>query len=404
MGILVLKFGGSSLATVEKIQAAARRIASLSQHNRCAVVVSAMGDDTDILLDQAASLHPQKHLREYDMLLATGEQKSMALMAMALQEQHIHARSLTGWQAKIQTTPQYSHARIVHIDTRVIEHCWQNNEVPVIAGFQGVCDHEITTLGRGGSDLTAVALAAALNADECQIFTDVEGVYSADPRIVPDAVKWDEITYETMLELASVGAQVLHNRAVELACKMHVNLRVLSSFVEGAGTMVTQHIKKVPTISGIAYQATQAVFSIIYTHDDVHHHALFALLGRHKVVMSTVHMSCFKADRALLSFALPMANVDNMYAALQGLLGQDLESIEHYLHQAQISVVGVGVQSSDRVFTQVHQWLAEKSLRVRLATSSESRFSFYVDDNISKKVIKELHGLFHLQDFSESSG
>ena len=397
MGVFVLKFGGSSLATVEKIQAAARRVASLSQNHRCAVVVSAMGDDTDILLDQAASLHPQKHLREVDMLLATGEQKSMALMAMALKEQQIHARSLTGWQAKIQTTPQYSHARIVHIDTRVIEQCWQNNEVPVIAGFQGVCDQEITTLGRGGSDLTAVALAAALNADECQIFTDVDGVYSADPRIVPDAVKWDEITYDTMLELASVGAQVLHNRAVELACKMHVKLRVLSSFVEGAGTMVSQTIKKVSTVSGIAIQSSQAVFSVLYTRDESHHYDLLAVLDRCKVSMGTVHMSRYQPDRAALSFALPMANAEKAELALKALLGSDLESINSQFHQAQISVVGVGVQSSERVFSQVHQWLAENRLHTRLATSSESRLSFYIDENVGQKVVKDLHALFHLQ-------
>jgi len=399
MNRLVLKFGGSSLATIEKIKAAAFCVALLAQQNRCVVVVSAMGDETDILLEQAVSLRPKNYLREYDMLLATGEQKSMALMAMALQERGVAARSLTGWQAKIQTTPQYSHARIVHIDTRVVEQCWQNNEVPVIAGFQGVCDHEITTLGRGGSDLTAVALAAALNADECLIFTDVDGVYSADPRLVPDAVKWNEITYEAMLELASVGAQVLHNRAVELACKMHVKLRVLSSFVEGAGTMVTHHIKKVPTISGIAYQADQAVLSMMYARHNLHSHALLGLLHQHKVLMSTVHMSNYKNNSALLSFALPMANAKNIQVSLQEYLGDSLEEIQCYLHQAQISVVGVGVQSSDRVFSQVHQWLAEHQLSTKLATSSESRFSFYLDEGVAKKIVKDLHALFHLQEF-----
>ncbi|MES2204274.1 MAG: aspartate kinase [Pseudomonadota bacterium] len=397
MSILVLKFGGSSLATIEKIQAAARRVAALSQHHRCVVVVSAMGDDTDILLEQAVSLHPQKHLREYDMLLATGEQKSMALMAMALKEQQIQARSLTGWQAKIQTTPQYSHARIVHIDTRVIEQCWQNNEVPVIAGFQGVCDHEITTLGRGGSDLTAVALAAALNADECQIFTDVEGVYSADPRIVPNAAKWDEITYETMLELASVGAQVLHNRAVELACKMHVKLRVLSSFVEGAGTMVSHTIKKISTVSGVAVQANQAVISVTYAREDRYHHEILTLLQRHKVSMATVHISVYKMHHGVLSFSIAMPHAEKIAAALQSLLGDDLEHIETHTAQAQISIVGMGVQSSERVVAQVHQWLAENKFRSRLATSSESRFSFYIDENSKEKAVKDLHALFHLQ-------
>ena len=403
MSKLVLKFGGSSLATVDKIRAAAHRVALLSQQHCCVVVVSAMGDETDILLQQAAALHPSEHLREYDMLLATGEQKSMALMAMALREEKVHARSLTGWQAKIQTTPQHMHARIVHIDTKVIEQCWENNQVPVIAGFQGVCDQEITTLGRGGSDLTAVALAAALYADECQIFTDVDGVYSADPRLVPDAVKWNEITYAAMLELASVGAQVLHNRAVELACKMHVNLRVLSTFVEGAGTMVTHRIKKVPTVSGIAYQSDQAVVFLMYANDEIHHHAILTMLNHYKVLMGTVHSSHYKNNYVLLSFALPMANVASIQAALQECLGQDLESIECHLHQAQVSVVGVGVQSSERVFSQVHEWLADNRLKVRLTTSSEARCSFYIDDHVGKKIIKNLHDLFHLQDFSQES-
>ncbi len=403
MSKLVLKFGGSSLATVDKIRAASRRVALLLQQHRCVVVVSAMGDETDILLQQAAALHPSEHLREYDMLLATGEQKSMALMAMALREEKIQARSFTGWQAKIQTTPQHMHARIVHIDTKVIERCWEDNEVPIIAGFQGVCDQEITTLGRGGSDLTAVALAAALHADECQIFTDVDGVYSADPRLVPDAVKWNEITYEAMLELASVGAQVLHNRAVELACKMHVNLRVLSTFVEGAGTMVTHRIKKVPTVSGIAYQSDQAVVFLMYVNDEIHHHSILTMLNRYKVLMSTVHSSHYKTNHASLSFALPMANMESIQVALQEHLGNDLESIECHLHQAQVSVVGVGVQSSDRVFSQVQEWLADNRLKIRLMTSSESRFSFYIDDQIGKKNIKNLHDLFHLQDFSQES-
>lgn len=396
MSVFVLKFGGSSLATIEKIQAAADRVTSLSQYHRCVVVVSAMGDDTDILLDQAASLHPQKHLREYDMLLATGEQKSMALMAMALQEQKIKARSLTGWQAKIQTTPQYSHARIVHIDTRVIEQCWKNNEVPVIAGFQGYVDDEITTLGRGGSDLTAVALAAALHADECQIFTDVDGVYSADPRIVPNAVKWDEITYAAMLQLASVGAQVLHNRAVELACKMQVKLRVLSSFVEGAGTMVTQPIKKVPTISGIAHLGSQTVFTVAYRDNPAHYLALLDILHQHKVLLNTVHLSRYK-NLSLLSFALSTEKEKKIEARLKEYLGKDLEYIEQYSSQAQVSIVGLGVQSSDRVFSQVHDYLSKNQLSVRLMTSSEVCLSFHIDESLSKKVVQNLHELFHLQ-------
>lgn len=396
MGILILKFGGSSVATIEKIQAVAARVAKISRHHRCVVVVSAMGDDTDILLKQAVALHPKKYLREYDMLLATGEQKTIALLSMALQELHVPARSLTGWQAKIQTTTQYAHARIVHIDTRVIEQCWKNNEIPVVAGFQGYADYEITTLGRGGSDLTAVALAAALRAEECQIFTDVDGVYSADPRIVSDAIKWDEMTYEMMLEFASRGAQVLHNRAVELACKMNVKLRVLSTFTEGEGTMVTHQIKKVPTISGISYQAGHAIFSITYQNDKQHHHALFELLHQHKISTSSIHASRDKCGDTLLTFAMPQEHVDGMINDLKNCLKQDILHIDEYRDQTQISIIGLGVQSSERVFSQLHHYIADSRLSMRLATSSEVRFSFYVDAAVSKKVIQELHQVFHL--------
>lgn len=397
MATLVLKFGGSSVATIERIQMVAQRIAKLLPGNRCVVVLSAMGDETDILLQQAAALNPHHHPREYDMLLSTGEQKSIALLSMALREQKIAARSLTAWQAKIQTTAQHVHARIVHIDTQVIEECWKRNELPVIAGFQGVCDAEITTLGRGGSDLTATALAAALHADECQIFTDVDGVYSADPRIVSKAVRWSEITYPAMLELASVGAQVLHNRAVELACKMSVKLRVLSSFVEGEGTVVAHHIKKIATISGVATQDQQAVINLVYKHSEIYHHAFWSLLEQYKVSMGTVHVSRYQ-EFCLFSFALPVLHVDKVREAIQRLLLEDLQNLECCMNQAQISVIGVGIQSSERVFSQVHQWLGKSKLAIRLATSSESRFSFYVDETIARQVVKELHELFHLQE------
>ncbi len=402
MGVFVLKFGGSSVATVEKIQSVASRVANIVQHHRCVVVVSAMGDDTDILLEQAECLNPRHYPREYDMLLATGEQKTIALLSMALKSRHVGARSLTGWQAKIQTTSQHAHARIVHIDTRVIDACWKRHEVPIVAGFQGVCDGEITTLGRGGSDLTAVALAAALHADECQIFTDVDGVYSADPRMVPTAIHWPEITYLAMLELASVGAQVLHNRAVELACKMHVKLRVLSTFVEGEGTMVTHHVKKLSTISGVAMQKQQAVIHLVYQRDHMHHHALWALLDQFKIFMGTVHFShCNQFN--MLSFALPVTNMDKLEEAVKNLLGNDLQEMNCRRGQTQISIVGVGVQSSERVFSQVHQWLAKKNLPICLATSSESRFSFYVDEDVALSITKEVHDLFHLKEVSESS-
>ncbi|MCD8542656.1 MAG: aspartate kinase [Gammaproteobacteria bacterium] len=291
---LVLKFGGSSVATVQKIVAIAERIITVAANNRCVVVVSAMGDDTDILLDSASTLHPERYPREYDMLLATGEQKTIALLSMALQEKGALARSLTGWQARIKTTAQHRKARIIDIDTKTIKDCWKRDEIPIIAGFQGIHAENITTLGRGGSDLTAVALAAAIYADECQIFTDVDGIYSADPRIVAEAVKISEMNYIAMLELASLGAQVLHNRAVELACKMNIPLRVLSSFIEGDGTLVTHNIKNTPTISGITVEKQQNVINVLYKQDSIHHHNCWKLLEEHNISLSTVHWSRYQ--------------------------------------------------------------------------------------------------------------
>lgn len=396
MAGLVLKFGGSSLATITKIQAVARRVVTIAARHPCVVVVSAMGDETDGLLQQAAALHPTKYPRDYDMLLATGEQKSIALMSMALRALHREAYALTGWQAKIQTTPQHAQARIIDIDTRVILECWKKNQIPVIAGFQGEAEGEITTLGRGGSDLTAVALAVALAADECQIFTDVAGVYSADPRIVSQALCWDAISYEMMLELASVGAQVLHHRAVALASKMNVNLRVLSTFDSGEGTMVTHQLKKMPTVSGIASQAGQVVFAVVYRDAAVTYATWLIFLRAHHVPLNTLHYSRYLKDSALLSFAVSAEHASGLQADIVHMLGIDLLQCDNYAAQTQISVVGLGVQSSERVVAALHHYLAEKNLPLRLMTSSELRISFYVDADQATQVMQELHAVLHL--------
>lgn len=394
---LVLKFGGSSVATVQKIIAIAERIIKIAANNRCVIVVSAMGDDTDLLLDSASTLHPERYPREYDMLLATGEQKTIALLSMALQEKGALARSLTGWQARIKTTSQHTKARIIDIDIKMIKDCWKRDEIPVIAGFQGVyAEENITTLGRGGSDLTAVALAAATHADECQIFTDVDGIYSADPRIVPEAVKISEMSYMAMLELATVGAQVLHNRAVELACKMNIPLRVLSSFIEGEGTLVTHHIKNIPTISGITVEKQQNVINVLYKQDSIHHHNCWKLLDEHKISLSTVHWSRYQ-DSFLLSFATPEKQTKEIIHAIESTIGRDLEHIDSHMEQARISIVGVGIQSSDYVFSAVHNWLMNHDIPIVLSTSSESRFSFHVNEKSANFIIQELHRLFHLQ-------
>ncbi|MBQ8975689.1 MAG: aspartate kinase, partial [Oscillospiraceae bacterium] len=273
MALIVKKFGGSSVADAERIKRVAGIIAdSYAEGDDVVVVLSAQGDTTDELIEKASEINPRPSKREMDMLLSCGEQMSISLMAMCLEAMGLPVVSLTGWQAGMNTNADYSNAKIKRIDTTRIRNELDKRHIVLVAGFQGITRYgDITTLGRGGSDTSAVAIAAALHADLCQIYTDVEGVYTSDPRKVPNAVKLDEITYDEMLELASLGAQVLHNRSVEMAKRYGVDLEVLSSFVRKPGTKVKEVVKKKMEgrkISGIAKDSSIARIALIGLRDD----------------------------------------------------------------------------------------------------------------------------------------
>ena len=264
--IIVQKFGGTSVGSEERIAAVAKIVKEASKNNLIVVVVSAMSGETNRLLALAKDISPFPDLRELDVLLSTGEQVTIALLCMALKEKGSDAVSFTGGQVSIQTDGAHSKARIKNIDAKRVQKELKNEKIVVVAGFQGIDEHgNITTLGRGGSDTTAVAMATALNAQECRIYTDVDGVYTADPRIVKNAQRLSSITYEEMLEMASLGSKVLQTRAVEFAGKYNINLRVLSSFEEGPGTLITneEEIMEAALISGIAHNADEAKLTVI---------------------------------------------------------------------------------------------------------------------------------------------
>ena len=351
MGLIVQKFGGSSVRDAERIRNVAGIIAeTYLQGNDVIVVLSAQGDTTDDLIAKAkeVNLHPSK--REMDMLLSTGEQISVALCAMALEAMGLPCVSLTAWQVGIQTTKVHSDARIKKIDTERIKSELDQHRIVLVTGFQGV-DRlgDVTTLGRGGSDTSAVALAAAFRADLCQIYTDVDGVYTTDPRIVPNARKLEEITYDEMLELASQGAQVLHNRSVELAKKYHVNMEVVSSLKNIPGTKVKEVIKLEKTnIGGVAKMDNFARFSLVGLEDCPGvAFKVFSLLSRHNVNVDIILQSVGRSGSKDISFTCPLSSLDDARRVLEE--NKDVleyDSIEVDDNVAKISLVGAGMMTA----------------------------------------------------------
>ena len=360
MSLIVQKFGGSSVRDAERIRNVAGIIAeTYLQGNDVIVVLSAQGDTTDDLIAKAkeVNLHPSK--REMDMLLSTGEQISVALCAMALEAMGLPCVSLTAWQVGIQTTKVHSDARIKKIDTERIKSELDQHRIVLVTGFQGV-DRlgDVTTLGRGGSDTSAVALAAAFRADLCQIYTDVDGVYTADPRVVPNAKKLPEITFADMLELASQGAQVLHNRSVELAKKYHVNMEVVSSLKNIPGTKVKEVIKLEKTnIGGVAKMDNFARFSLVGLEDCPGvAFKVFSLLSRHNVNVDIILQSVGRSGSKDISFTCPLGSLDDARRVLEE--NKDVleyDSIEVDDNVAKISLVGAGMMThvgvaSDKFF------------------------------------------------------
>lgn len=399
MSVLVQKFGGSSLATVEHIQRVADRIIRTQEESghkyAIAVVVSAMGDETDELIALANAVQAHPSPREYDQLLACGEQKSMALLSMALESKGYKARSLSAAQAGIYTNNTHGHAKIIDVDAQQIKSYLAQGEIVIVAGFQGMHNSEVMTLGRGGSDLTAVALAAALKAEECQIFTDVDGVYFTDPRIVPHARKLDSVSFDEMIELSNLGAKVLHHRAVLLARKRRVPLRVLSSFDIGAGTQIEQENKQVSKVTGIACQANQAFFELRCLNNKDLVAQLTALLAQFHLSLSSISVSA--DDKTMeLQIILPGVLVNRVEKALHGFLAQHEISLAKQHGLSQISIVGSKIASDSKTSEAFYHILDSHQAEIRHSYSSELAISALVEVKNIKKIVEELFSAFHL--------
>ena len=399
MGLIVQKFGGSSVADAQKVENVARRVTdTYKEGNSVVVVVSAQGDTTDDFLDKAAEINTAPSKREMDVLLSAGEQISMALLAMAIEKLGYPVISLTGWQAGIKTTSNYSDARIRTIDTERLERELDMKRIVIVAGFQGINKYDdITTLGRGGSDTTAVALAAALHADKCEIYTDVDGVYTADPRIVPNAKKLADVSYDEMLELASLGANVLHNRSVELALKYNVKLEVKSSFQRVDGTVVKE-VKNVEKmmVRGVTRDNDVARISIVGI-DNTPGKAfrVFSLLAKANVNVDVILQSIGRNDTKDISFTVTEKQLDDAVAVIkENLEVIGAESVEFNKDISKVSIVGAGMISAPGVAAKMFEALYEAHININMISTSETKVSVLIDQKDAENAVRAIHDKF----------
>ena len=401
MGLIVQKFGGSSVANTERLQNVARIIAETHRRgDQVVAVLSAQGDTTDELIEKAAEINPKASKREMDMLLSTGEQISCSLCAMALEGMGLPVVSLTGWQAGVQTNSSYSSARIKKIDTeRIHSELDRNNAIVIVTGFQGINKFgDITTLGRGGSDTSAVALAAALKADLCQIYTDVEGIYTADPRYVEGAKKLDEITFDEMLELASMGAQVLHNRSVELAKKYRVNLEVLSSFAGKPGTKVKEVTKDMEKtqISGIAKDKNVARLALVGVADEPGiAYRVFSLLGQKDINVDIILQSFGRDESQDISFTVKRSDAEQAVALLEEHRDElGFRCIDVNTAVAKISIVGAGMVDNAGVAAKMFGALYDANINIHMISTSEIKISVLIDEIAANAAVQAIHDKF----------
>lgn len=398
--LIVKKFGGTSVANKERIFNVARRIMEdYKNGNDIVVVLSAMGKQTDILLDMARDINPKASKREIDMLLTTGEQISVALMAMALDALGVPAISLNAFQVAMHTTSTYGNARLKRIDTERIMNELESKRVVIITGFQGVNKmDDYTTLGRGGSDTTAVALAAALHADACQIYTDVDGVYTADPRYVENALKLKEITYDEMLEMASLGAGVLHNRSVEMAKKYGVQLEVRSSLNNSEGTMVKEETKmEKMLVSGVAADRNTARIAVIGLEDQPGvAFKLFNHLAHHGVNVDLILQSIGRDGTKDISFTVNKDDLDEAVATIerhrQGSL--KCQKIDVEKDVAKVSIVGAGMMSHVGIAAKMFEALYDAGINIKMISTSEIRVTVLIDDEHVDKAVNAVHDKF----------
>ncbi len=397
--LIVQKFGGSSVANKERIFNVARRIIdTYNQGNDVVVVLSAQGDTTDELIEKAREINPKASKREMDMLLSTGEQQSVALMAMAINSLGARAISLNGMQVGIDTTSTYSNARIKTISTGRIEHELEKKNIVIVTGFQGVNKFDdITTLGRGGSDTSAVALAAILNADVCEIYTDVEGVYTADPRIVKSAWKLDEISYDEMLELASLGAKVLHNRSVELAKKYNVRLVVRSSMCEAEGTVVKEECKvERMLISGVAADKDVSRISLVGIKDEPGKaFEVFSLMAKEKVSVDIILQSIGRDDTKDISFTVGKSDLETALKVLEE--NKERLTVKEIVHDdkvAKLSIVGAGMATNPGIASLFFEALFDAGVNISMISTSEIKISVLVDEKEVENAMVYVHDKF----------
>ncbi len=404
MALIVQKFGGTSVGSAERIAHVARKVQAACQAgHQVVVVVSAMSGETDRLTGLAKELNPAMPARELDVLLSTGEQVTIALLAMALEQLGQPARSYTGAQVAIRTDGAHSKARIEHIDEAALRAELDAGRVPVVAGFQGVDERgNITTLGRGGSDTTAVALAAALRADECQIYTDVDGVYTTDPRVEPNARRLDKITFEEMLEMASLGSKVLQIRAVEFAGKYAVPLRVLSTFEDGPGTLITledDDLMEAPVISGIAFNRDEAQITVAGVPD---HPGIASLIlgpvGEANIEVDMIVQNVGANDLTDFTFTVHHRDYQRALGVVRAV-AKELNAAEVRGSDSivKVSVVGVGMRSHAGVASRMFAALARDGINIRMISTSEIKISVVIEDKYLELAVRNLHREFGLE-------
>lgn len=397
--LIVQKYGGTSVGTLERIEAVANRvIQSAQQGNQLVVVVSAMSGVTNTLIEQAEYFSKTPNGKDMDMLLSSGERVTSALLSIALNEKGCPAISFSGRKAGIITDSVFTKARIHHIDTKAIKSELQNGKIVVIAGFQGVDEEgNVTTLGRGGSDLSAVAVAGALNADLCEIYTDVDGVYTTDPRIEPKAKKLDKISYEEMLELASLGAKVLQNRSVELAKKLNVNLVTRSSFNNNEGTMITKEDgMEQALVSGIALDRNQARVTLRNIEDKPGIAAeIFSVLADENINVDMIIQNVGVDGATNLGFTVPQNELDLAKNAMQKILGSKT-TIESDSAVVKVSIVGVGMKSHSGVASKAFKALADEGINIGMISTSEIKISMIVHEKYGELAVRALHECYGL--------
>ncbi|MEL0294510.1 MAG: aspartate kinase [Alphaproteobacteria bacterium] len=407
MARIVQKFGGTSVADLDRIRAVATRVkAEVDAGHEVAVVVSAMAGSTNQLVEWATTVGKIHDAREYDTIVATGEQVTVGLLAIALQNLGVEARSWLGWQIPIHTDDVHGAARIDSIDATKISARMAQGQVAIVAGFQGIApDGRISTLGRGGSDTSAVALAAALNADRCDIYTDVDGVYTTDPRIAPKAQKLSRITFEEMLEMASSGAKVLQTRSVAMAMRHNVNLQVLSSFTNAAGTFVVSEdsVVEQETISGIAYSPDEAKITIAGLSDQpgVAATVFGALANAHVNVDMIVQSASTQTKTTDISFSLGRADLDKAVETINGIKAElGFDSVDAAANVAKISVVGTAMRTQPGVAKTMFETLAAKGVNLHVISTSEIKISVLIDAEYTELAVRSLHTAYGLDDVS----